>query len=139
MALMRELWSDPSFLELTKKTSATGVADAAGAQPTEQTRDDTALKAQVMTRLAALAGPYKGLRLVPGMEELKHKDQAKWVKKAPPAIAAGGKATIIVKTDMLIRGVSRADTSGWVVYEIVGEDKKNKVRIAWLRKGDGGL
>src|SRR5205807_7097799 len=59
MALMRELWSDPSFLELTKKTSATGVADAAGAQPTAQTRDDTTLKAQVMTRLAALAGPYK--------------------------------------------------------------------------------
>ncbi len=86
----------------------------------------------------------KVLSRVDGSEELTHSKEAKWVKKAPPEIPAAkdgnpGKATITVKTDMLIRGVTRANTSGWVMYEIVGEDKKNKVKIAWLRKGDGTL
>jgi outer membrane protein OmpA-like peptidoglycan-associated protein len=86
----------------------------------------------------------KVLSRVDGSEELTHPKEAKWVKKAPPEIPAAkdgnpGKATITVKTDKLIRGVTRANTSGWVMYEIVGEVKKNKVKIAWLRKGDGTL
>jgi hypothetical protein len=86
----------------------------------------------------------KVLSRVDGSEELTHPKEAKWIKKAPPEIAAAkdgkpGKATMTVKTDMLIRGVTRANTSGLVMYEIVGEVKKGKVKIAWLRKGNGTL
>lgn len=72
-------------------------------------------------------------------QKLIHLDQAKWVKKAPSTIAAGGKDKIIVKTDMMIRGVKRGDTSGYAVYQVFGKDKTTAVRIAWFRKGDGGL
>ena len=68
--------------------------------------------------------------------------QSKWSRKAAPEIAAGGEDNMVVKTDMTIRGVTRANTSGSVVYEIAGKDEKArtaKVRLAWTRKGDKGM
>jgi outer membrane protein OmpA-like peptidoglycan-associated protein len=68
--------------------------------------------------------------------------QSKWSRKAAPEIAAGGEDNMVVKTDMTIRGVTRANTSGSVVYEIAGKDDKArtaKVRLAWTRKGDKGM
>jgi len=48
--------------------------------------------------------------------------QSKWSRKAAPEIAAGAEDNMVVKTDMTIRGVTRANTSGSVVYEIAGND-----------------
>src|ERR1043166_5845139 len=74
-----------------------------------------------------------------GEQKLLHTDQAKWIRKAPPTIAAGGNDKMVIRTDMLIRGVKRGDTSGYAVYQVFGKDKNTNVRIAWSRKGDGGL
>ena len=77
-------------------------------------------------------------------EELLHPKDTKWDRKPPLQIPAAkdgkpGSDFITIKTDKLIRGKTRADTSGWVLYEIVGETEKKTVKIAWLRKGDGTI
>jgi hypothetical protein len=60
-----------------------------------------------------------------GTDVLDKTDESKWSRKAPPEIAAGGEDNMIVKTDMTIRGVTRANTSGSVAYEIAGKDDKD--------------
>jgi outer membrane protein OmpA-like peptidoglycan-associated protein len=76
-----------------------------------------------------------------GKKELRNPKQAKWVTTPPGKIPAGGQDYMIVKTDMMIRGVARADTSGWVLYE-ADDTERNRtgtVKIGWLRKGDGTI
>src|SRR4029078_7698087 len=68
--------------------------------------------------------------------------ESRWSTTAPPDIAPGAEDFMVVKTHMTFRGVTRANTSGSVVYEIAGKDdkaRKAKVRLAWTRKGDKGM
>jgi outer membrane protein OmpA-like peptidoglycan-associated protein len=90
------------------------------------------------------------------LPKLLHPKESKFVAEPPTEImAAKGPhdatiATMSVKTDKWIRGVTRADTSGFVVYDVMGTDKQRtvngktdlvraKVRVAWSRKGEGQL
>jgi outer membrane protein OmpA-like peptidoglycan-associated protein len=94
------------------------------------------------TKIIIVNRTSKVLNFVKGTDVLDKTDEAKWTRKAPPEIAAGAQDFMVVKTDMAIRGVTRANTSGSVVYEIAGKDEKDrtaKVRLAWTRKGDKGL
>jgi outer membrane protein OmpA-like peptidoglycan-associated protein len=87
-------------------------------------------------------------------KKLLHEKESTFVDHPPTEIlAAKGPhdpttATITVQTNKWVRGVTRADTSGFVVYDIVGTDKQRTfdgkarwvkawVRAAWSRKGKG--
>ena len=97
-------------------------------------------------------------------EQRIHPKESNWVDHPPTEIMAAKsphdptKVTMSLKTDKWVRGVSRADTSGFVVYNIndthkertfVKEAKEGKVtkkvtkmvaafvRAAWSRKGQG--
>lgn len=163
----RSLASDP--LENPGQTGTEG-QDAAVLEPKPESANEPlgtgAQSSQVLTQPVldkaekALKGGYSWLTkegetkiiienrtshvmsFVPGTEVLDKPDDAAWRRKAPPEIAAGGRDHMLIKTDMKVRGVTRANTSGSVAYEIAdGKDKDgvSKVRLAWTRKGDKGM
>lgn len=94
------------------------------------------------TRIVIKNRTSKVMNFVNGTDVLDKPGESKWSRKAAPEIAAGGEDNMVVKTDMTIRGVTRANTSGSVLYEIAGKDDRArtaKVRLAWTRKGDKGM
>lgn len=97
---------------------------------------------QGQTKIIVVNNTSKDMKIVPGTEERKRKDQTIWVRKPPPRISAGKSDHFIVQTDMTIRGKTRAETSGSVVYKVDGKDetvRASNLHLVWVRKGDRGL
>jgi len=97
---------------------------------------------QGQTKIIIKNQTSKDMKIVPGTEERKRKDQTIWIREPPPRIAAGKDDYIIVQTDMKFRGKTRAETSGSVVYKADGKDetvRASNLHLVWVRKGDRGL
>lgn len=100
------------------------------------------LTEQGETRIIIKNQTSKVMTLVPGTDVRDKPKEARFSRGAPPKIAAGGEDSLVLKTDMNVRGITRGNTSGSVVYEIAGKDgqaKTAKVRLAWTRKGESGM
>jgi outer membrane protein OmpA-like peptidoglycan-associated protein len=76
----------------------------------------------------------KVLRLV--KKEYKDPKRAQWATEPEEEIPAGKKITIVVKTKGW-RGGAKGNTSGGVIYKVVGEAKETKVYLEWTRTAGG--